>query len=166
MNVTYLRKYFLLSESIFKVEIWLVLQEFSSNSPVRFFFCFLATKYVARCRPYVLSFLLGIEMNKDVLLLVPLYQFHTLSEYPWWLWILCYADLYYTDKSQLSLSNFYFYTIFQTLIWEFSELEVFWLRSGIVLYLRQNSHLSNCDHSRVNVCVYQTVQKSVAEKIK
>lgn len=33
-----------------------------------------------------------------------------------------------------------------------------------MLYLRQNSHLSNCAHSRVNVCVYQMMQNSVAEK--
>lgn len=50
---------------------------------------------------------------------------------------------------------------------KFSEMQLFWHGgAGTVLYLKHSSHLSIYDHIRVNVCVYQAVQKSVAEKIK
>lgn len=111
-----------------------------------FHFGFLATKFVGKCSPYVSPFLLGTEVSKDVLLFMPLYQFHTLSEYPWWLWMLCYADLYYTNKSQLSLSNLIFIQFFRLwhesfLIWRFSdrEEELCYISDTIVIWVIVNT---------------------------
>lgn len=126
---------------------------------MRVFTYFLATKFVGKCSPSVSPFLLALSWVRMFCYSCPFTNSIPCQNIPDD--FECFAMQIFITQIGLSfhLVTLIFMQFFRPwyesfMIWRFSDIEE-----------QSNSHFSNCDHSRVNVCVYQKVRKVLQKKV-
>lgn len=160
MWITYLGNNFLFPEFLSKWEVWLGLEQPCSNNPVRLFTDFSITKRLGKYKSYLpcsLQSLRWVRMSCFSRFSTDFVPYQIIPD----------DFICFTIQISLSFHLVTFFTIFQAFILKSSELEIFWWGGvRIVLYLRHNSRLSNCNHIRVNVCAYKRCRRVLQKKIK